>query len=72
MPKNPKPKKKKLTKRPPTIHIMLEFRDSRLRLRNLSKLDNTTSFRARPVEQNLSELDLTSRLEQFDEIFVGG
>lgn len=59
------------TQRASSIHIRLELGNSRLRLRNLGELDDTTSLGASTIKQNLGQLNLACGLEKFDQIFVG-
>jgi hypothetical protein len=49
----------------------IRLTNGRLRLWNLSKLNNTTAFGSSAVEKNFSEFDLSSSLEQLDKIFIG-
>ena len=60
-----------LTQRSTTIHIALKFSNRRLSFSNLSKLHNTTSFRARPIKQNLRQLNLSCSFKQLYQILIG-
>jgi hypothetical protein len=42
-----------------------------LRLCGLSKLNNTATLGASAVKENLSKLDLTGGLEEFNQILIG-
>lgn len=53
------------------LEVKLKRTDGSLGLRYLGKLDDTTSFGSRPVEQNLRKLDLPGGLEQLYQILIG-
>lgn len=45
--------------------------DCSFRLRDVGKLNDTHPFRTSTLKQNLSKLNLSGGLKEFDEIFVG-